>query len=363
MIVGALSAVYGAAATWRRRWYTGARSRRLNQPVISIGNLRVGGTGKTPVTAYVARVLAEHGERPVILSRGYAREHASAGVTVVSDRERVLTDVAHAGDEPLLLARALPGVPVLVCPDRYLAGRDAEARFAPTVHILDDGFQHVQLARDIDLLLVDQQDLDDRVLPAGRLREPLANAAIADAVLVPGTSLQDAQRIADQLHIDQAFSVTRRLSDVRPLSGVSAPGGVEATGTPDPTGTLARGPRTRELPPPHAAWLAFAGIARPERFFADLRAAGYDVRETVTFRDHHIFRSADIDRLRARANAVGATALITTEKDGMRLPPEAVSSLAIAIAPLDVTVEPAAEFASWLLTRLAVARAEGAGRR
>lgn len=361
MIVGALSAVYGAAATWRRRWYSGARSRRLNQPVISIGNLRVGGTGKTPVTAYVARLLAAHGERPVILSRGYARERASAGVTVVSDRERVISDVTHAGDEPLLLARSLPGVPVLVCPDRHLAGRDAEARFSPSVHLLDDGFQHVQLARDIDLLLVDPQDLDDRVLPAGRLREPLVSAAIADALLVPAASPEDAQRIGHQLHIDHAFSVTRRLSAARPLSGVDLTGAADASGILDATDALARKPRTAALPPPQAAWLAFAGIARPERFFADLRATGYNLRETVTFRDHHVFRAADLDRLHERAKAVGAVALITTEKDGMRLRSDAVSSLAIAIAPLQVSVEPAADFASWLLTRLAEVRAERAG--
>jgi tetraacyldisaccharide 4'-kinase len=344
VIVGALSAVYGAAATWRRRWYAGARSRRLRQPVVSIGNLRVGGTGKTPVTAYVARVLADHGEHPVILSRGYARERASAGVTVVSNRERVIADVAHAGDEPLLLARALPGVPVLVCADRYQAGCHGEAEFGATVHILDDGFQHVQLARDIDLLLVDEHDLDDRVLPAGRLREPLANAAIADAVLVPMATVDRAAQLADRLHIERGFSVTRRLTAVRPLATESANGG---SGTPRPA----------VLPAPAAPWLAFAGIARPERFFSDLRAAGYNLRETIVFPDHHAFRAADLARLGARARAVDAAGLITTEKDSMRLAPDAVSALPIAVAPLAVAVEPAADFAGWLVTRLAESRA------
>lgn len=331
MIVGALSAVYGAAATWRRRWYSGARRRRLTQPVISIGNLRVGGTGKTPVTAYVARLLAAHGEQPVILSRGYAREEPSPGVTIVSDRVHVLADVAHAGDEPTLLARALPGVPVLVCPDRYLAGVEAETRFAPTVHILDDGFQHVKLARDIDLLLVDPQDLEDRVLPAGRLREPIANAATADAVLVPSTAPSVAASVAKALSIDRSFSVVRRLARIRALDN----GG---------------------LPPLDAPWLAFAGIARPERFFSDLRAEGYNVRETVSFRDHQVFRSADIDRLRERAREVGAVALVTTEKDSVRLPSIASARMPLAVAPLEVTVEPASDFAAWLLTRLASAR-------
>ena len=339
MIVSALSAVYGAAATWRRRWYTGARSRHLNRPVISIGNLRVGGTGKTPVTAHVARLLVAHGEQPVILSRGYAREQASAGVTVVSDRSRVIADIAQAGDEPLLLARALPGVPVLVCPDRYLAGLEAESRFSPSVHLLDDGFQHVKLARDIDLLLVDPQDLDDHVLPAGRLREPIANAAIADAVLVPtSTGPAQAATVAERLRISHSFAIVRRLTNIISVYGSN-------------------------LPAPEAPWLAFAGIARPERFFDDLRVAGYNVRETVAFRDHQIFRTADIDRLRERAKAVGAAGLITTEKDGVRLPSDAAFSLPLAVAPLDVTIEPAADFEAWLLQRLVDARTEAADRR
>ena len=211
MIVDALSAVYGAAATWRRRWYA-SRTRRLAQPVISIGNLRVGGTGKTPAVDCIARLLREQGERPAILSRGYARRTPSADVTIVSDYERVLTDVAHAGDEPMLLARALPGVPVLVCADRHRAGRVAEAQFGATVHLLDDGFQHVQLWRDIDLLLVDEQDLGDRVLPAGRLREPLANAAAAHAVIVPAAAGDEAARtIAARLGVPDVFRAARSL--------------------------------------------------------------------------------------------------------------------------------------------------------
>ena len=153
MIVEALSVVYGAAASWRRRWYAATPSRvsRLSRPVVSVGNLRVGGTGKTPAVAAIAQLLLDLGERPAILSRGYARQQPSGGVTIVSDGSQVLADVAHAGDEPLLLARTLPRVPVLVCSDRHRAGRVAETDLAATIHLLDDGFQHVQLWRDVDL--------------------------------------------------------------------------------------------------------------------------------------------------------------------------------------------------------------------
>ena len=148
-----LSAVYGRAARLRRSWYARRphAQHRLQSPVISVGNLVVGGSGKTPVVAAVARLLLERGHRPSILSRGYARRDERDGVVVVSDGDRMIASVEASGDEPQMLARALPGVPVLVCPDRYLAGRLAETHFASTVHLLDDGFQHLQLARGTDL--------------------------------------------------------------------------------------------------------------------------------------------------------------------------------------------------------------------
>src|SRR5262249_36475033 len=146
-----------------------SRSRRLSRPVISVGNLRVGGTGKTPVAAVVAQALLAAGERPAILTRGYARRAPADGVTVVSDGRTILTGVDAAGDEPLMLARALPDAMVLVGANRYLSGRLAEERLGATVHVLDDGFQHLELARDVDLLVVSEDDLNDQPLPFGRL--------------------------------------------------------------------------------------------------------------------------------------------------------------------------------------------------
>ena len=123
-MIDLLSSAYGAAAAWRRQWYATdpARRRRLARPVISVGTLRVGGSGKTPVVAYIAQMLLDGGERPAILTRGYARRQAGDGVTVVSDATAIRAGVAEAGDEPFMLARALPGGPVLVSPDRHLAG-------------------------------------------------------------------------------------------------------------------------------------------------------------------------------------------------------------------------------------------------
>ena len=334
MIGAALSAAYGAVATWRRRWYGGRPSRRvhLSQPVISVGNLSVGGSGKTPATACIARLLVERGERPAILSRGYARQHASTDVTVVSDRSCVLADVAHAGDEPLLLAQSLPGVPVLVCANRHRAGLVAEAQFEATVHLLDDGFQHVKLARDIDLLLVDAVDLADRVLPGGRLREPLANASLAHAVIVPGVDGTTARAIAEQLGVAHAFVMTRALGPATALPG-SAP--------------LA----------PDASVFAVAGIARPERFFADLRTIGVKLSGTRVFPDHHQFTPRDIAAIVDDARAAGAAAVVVTEKDAVRLTGMDLSATAFAAVPLLARIEPAEAFATWLIERLVRARA------
>jgi len=319
-----LSAVYGRAATLRRSWYAKRphAQRRLERPVISVGNLAVGGSGKTPVVASIARLLLERAHRPSILSRGYARRHESDGVVVVSDGDRVMAPVETTGDEPQMLARALPGVPVLVCADRYLAGRLAETRFGATVHVLDDGFQHVQLARSIDLLIVAPSDLVDRVLPSGRLREPIAAASAADAVIVPGSN-HDAARVASTLGVPTSFTMTTRYDAIRPLSG-------PASGLHD------------------KRVLAVAGIARPARFFAAVRERGFDVADEIAFPDHHWFTSKDLESIDRRAASANAHLVITTEKDAIRIG----ARPGWYALPMQVAIEPAAEFAAWLIARL-----------
>lgn len=339
LLLSAASSVYSAVARQRRAWYTRApdRQRQLQRPVISIGNLSVGGSGKTPVVGYVVRWLLASGERPAILSRGYGRRIQDEGVTVVSDATRVLTDLAHAGDEPLMLARDLPGAVVAVAADRYLAGRLAETRLGATVHVLDDGFQHVRLGRDVNVLLMHEADLTDRVLPAGRLREPLSAACHADAILLTtATAEPAADRVAAlRAHVPAKllFTVRRALAPVR----------LVASGT---------------IITPASAGPVFvvAGIARPERLFADLAAAGWKVAGTMTFADHHRFRQADVTRVTAAARDAQTHVVVTTAKDAVRLEPLDCSSMALAVAPLDVVVEPAGEFGEWLRHRLRAAR-------
>ncbi len=329
MILEALSTAYGAAALRRRRWYArdAARRRRLPAPVVSVGNLRVGGTGKTPIVALIARLLLEEGERPAILSRGYARTAPRDGVTVVSDGTSVVAGLDEAGDEPLMLARALPGACVLVGADRFLSGILAERRFGATVHVLDDGFQHHALARDVDLLLVDESDLRDTPMPAGRLREPLAAAGAADAVLVTAADADAAAQVARALGVATSFVVRRALGAPRDAAVVVG-----------------------------ARVFACAGIARPERFFEDLRAAGYQVVGSAAFRDHHAFTAADIDDIGRDARMAGASAIVTTEKDMARMPDGSPRGMSLAVVPLSVAVEPADAFHGWLLGRLAARR-------
>jgi tetraacyldisaccharide 4'-kinase len=338
VILAAASAIYAAAAAGRRRWYgrDPSRQRRLANPVISVGNLSTGGAGKTPIVEHLARLLVGWGERPAILSRGYGRPDAPDGVTVVSDASGVNASFATAGDEPLMLAQSLPGVPVLVAADRYLCGRLAETRLGATVHLLDDGFQHLPLARDVDLLAMLPEDLTDRVLPAGRLREPLASARAADAVLVPDDegNTAAADRLIDALNPRAVFRVKRRTGAPRHV----------ANGEP---AAIAPGEPV----------FAFAGLARPERFFESVAAAGWRVAGRMAFRDHHVYTAGDLQRIAAAAAAAGARTALTTAKDAVRLAGRPIGPLVVACLPLHADIEPPDAFAGWLAARLAEARA------
>ena len=302
----------------------------LERPVISVGNLRVGGSGKTPIVEHLARLLIDAGERPSILTRGYARRVPQDGATVVSDGSRILATLDTAGDEPLMLARALPRAIVVVGADRYLSGRLAEHALGATVHLLDDGFQYFELARDVDLLLAADEDLSDRPLPAGRLRERLDTARVADAVLVTATYQTAAERIGRALGMETAFCVTRTIGAPRMIAGA----------------------RDTVVVPPESRVFVVTGIARPERFEADVVAAGWHVAGMLPFGDHHPYVARDIKRIAAAARAARCAIVLTTEKDAVRLAACELGDLPIASVPLMVGIEPEDRFREWLLERL-----------
>jgi tetraacyldisaccharide 4'-kinase len=334
-----LSSLYAAIVRRRREFYARRPDlrRRLRHPVISVGNLAVGGRGKTPTVACLARMLCELGERPAILSRGYGRRDVEDGVVVVRDPEGIRADLDRSGDEPLMLARQLPGVSVLSSPDRYVAGRLAETHLGTTVHVLDDGFQHLQLDRDIDLVIVAGEDLEDsaRTLPAGRLREPADSLLAADAVLAADDrvlGLGPSERNAPFA----IFRIRRRLGDP-----VDVPPGPVKPAFQEPTTGKA---------------LAVAGIARPDRFFDDLRAAGHHIARALSFRDHHRYSGRDVERLFREARAAGAGWVLTTEKDYVRLLPFRPFPIPVAWLPLTMEPDPLPEFRSWLARALDDAR-------
>lgn len=327
--MSALSAVYGGVARLRRSWYARRPHARvrLPRPVVSVGNLVVGGSGKTPVVESLARTLVRLGHRPAILSRGYGRTTGAGDLVIVSDGGAPLVPVEQSGDEPQMLARNLTGVPVVVCADRYRAGRAAIEQFDATVLILDDGFQHVRLERTLDLLVMTPSDLNDQVLPAGRLREPVAAARVAHAVLVYGEA-SEATAVGAAAGVARTFVVRSHYASLT-LHGGGA------------------------LPPDHRRVIAVAGIARPRRFFDAVRRQGHDVARECVFRDHHWFTAADVRHVEQLAASLHADLIVTTAKDAVRLGRHARDfTRPWAILPMSARIEPAAEFDAWLRQRL-----------
>jgi tetraacyldisaccharide 4'-kinase len=294
-----LGALFGGAAALRADLYRrGLLAReRLSAPVISIGNLAVGGRGKTPLVERTAAILHEAGRAVAVLSRGYGGSFRAEAL-VVSNGERVLVGADVAGDEPVMLARALPGVMVAVGRDRVRLGRFVEERLGPRVHVLDDGFQHLRLERDLDIVCVDAEDLRARPLPAGILRERLSALDRADLVAVSGedeASAAAAERaLVARIGADRVIRVRR-----------------QPAGFVDVTGDAAV--------PPERAFL-LSGIARSERFARDVAAEGVAVVGHAAFPDHHRFRPEELAEAQRQALAARADAIVTTAKDAVRLP-------------------------------------------
>jgi tetraacyldisaccharide 4'-kinase len=342
--------IYAAALALRnRRIENGSEStRRLRFPVISVGNLSTGGSGKTPLTIALAQMLTARGLRIDVLSRGYGRKSKHAA------RVRPDGSAEDFGDEPLLIARET-GLPVYVAARRYDAGLLAEGEqsfadkgsgrvgqeleyrdFSPgiplpqstgalapevRVHLLDDGFQHRQLHRDVDVLLLNRRDWQDTLLPAGNLREPLAAIRRASVIAIP----VDEPKLEDDL---RSFGWQ---------------------------GPIWRLRRTMEVPAVDGPVVAFCGIARPEQFSAGLEAAGLKLALRRTFTDHHRYTARDLDRLIAAARAAGATAILTTEKDQVRL--GSLASNFPATMPLKTThlrieIEDEAAAIDWLIDQI-----------
>jgi tetraacyldisaccharide 4'-kinase len=314
-----LSAMYGAVTAVRNSLFERKifRSQLLERPVVSVGNLSVGGTGKTPFVIALGELLQARDIPFDVLSRGYGRTVRGVRVVVAGG------DASNFGDEPLLIRRRL-GVPVVVGESRYAAGQFAEQQFESQLHLLDDGFQHRSLARDFDIVLLSESDLDDHLLPVGRLREPLSSLARADAIVVTSTS-------------DRAIAA--RITELKTATA--------------PKALLCQIERTFKVEGCAAAPIAFCGIARPQQFFANLRAAKISPAAEVKFRDHHAYTKHDIERLLVMKSKLGAGGFVTTEKDAINLGPSQNSLQPLAVASLKITFERPDDLVDAILARIA----------
>lgn len=301
-----LSAIYGVVTGSRNRLYDRGllRTHKLRGPVVSVGNLSAGGSGKTPFVILLGEHLKARGVPFDILSRGYRRQ--TRGVLMVDPAG----SASDFGDEPLLLARHLQ-VPVILGESRYQAGLVAERKFGPQLHLLDDGFQHRSLARDFDIVLISSADLLDRLLPAGRLREPVASLRRADVLVLTNEPALPGRVIEKQL-------VWR----------------------------MRRGLRV-DNPPERP--IVFCGIARPQNFFTQVRQAGIEPAAEISFRDHHSYSQADLQHLLDLQSRREAGGFLTTEKDAINLGAHAASLSPLAIASVALEFESPADAVDTML--------------
>lgn len=290
--------------------------------VVSLGNLTVGGTGKTPAAVMLARWAARKGYSVALLSRGHGGRRRGKVITV-SDGRRIMSDPAACGDEPYMLAKKLANVPVVVARKRYLAGHWANKHFGSEFFILDDGYQHLQLKRDLNILLLDAEVPfgNGQLLPRGPLREPLAQLARADAFVLTrcGESrrFEETQAYLADRYPEQPVFLTEHVPDRVVFPGLKlrhSPG-------------FLAGKRVA----------AFAGIGRPERFRETLVKLGAEVAAFEAFTDHHRFSKAELDELLGKHQELGVEAILTTEKDWARIAPLGIEHSALGYLAIKMT--------------------------
>jgi tetraacyldisaccharide 4'-kinase len=308
-----LAAIYGTGIGLRNALYERGtlKQKKLAGPVASIGNLSVGGSGKTPFVLLLGELLKARGLKFDVLSRGYGRQ--SRGVAVVDPGG----SARDFGDEPLLIARRL-GVPVIVGEDRHQAGVLAEDKFGAQMHLLDDGFQHRALARDFDIVLVTPEDTRDRLLPAGRLREPLASLRRADAVVLTSGASADGFPVKDKV-------VWRVRRGIVPKNVPSHP-------------------------------VVFCGIARPKNFVLQLRTAGVEPAAEAFYGDHHAYSERDVRDLLALRGRSDADGFVTTEKDAINLGGLLTALDPLAVIPVKMELVDAANAVDTMLRVIAERR-------
>jgi len=301
VILPPLSAIYGAITRARLSMYRRGtfRSTKLDRPVVSVGNITTGGTGKTPLVEWVARLLAESGKNVCVLTRGYGRAQANDRV-LVSDGKAVFSTPELAGDEAFLLAMNLQGLAAVISDaNRIAAGLDAIKHLHTDCFVLDDGFQHLRIVRDLDVVTIDATNPfgGGRLLPEGRLREPLDGLRRAGCIVITRVDQvsETESLIGDIKRYASCPIVTSKMTTRRLVPLNESPGDFE---------------------PPIGA---FCGVGNPPSFFRHLERSGYEIVFRKALRDHHHYTQDDIDTISQNARDAGAKSLITTAKDAVKL--------------------------------------------
>ncbi|MFL6207565.1 MAG: tetraacyldisaccharide 4'-kinase [Pyrinomonadaceae bacterium] len=320
------SVLYGMATRVRLALYGAGvlAVQRVAAPVISVGNITAGGTGKTPLVEWLARAVAREGRRVCVLTRGYGRDDVRQRV-VVSDGQNVCADVRASGDEPLLLAENLRGLAAVIADaDRVAAARWALRELGSEVFILDDGFQHLRLARDLNIVTIDATMPwgGGHLLPRGRLREPRTGLARADCIVLTRAEhtpdLASLRAETAQLSGGRPVFVARtRTKHLHPLKAQNTDATMALDALPQPL-------------------LAFCAVGNPQAFFTHVRASGYQLQQTRAFADHHHYTQADVAALVNAATQSGARALVTTAKDAVKL---RVFSFSLPCFVLEIALE------------------------
>jgi tetraacyldisaccharide 4'-kinase len=333
IILPPLSAVYSAITRARLSMYRSGtfRSTKLDRPVISVGNITTGGTGKTPLVEWVARRLAQNGKRVCVLTRGYRRSEPGERV-LVSDGQTVFSTPQTAGDEAFLLATQLKGIAAVISDaNRVAAGEDAIKHLRPDCFVLDDGFQHLRLVRDLDIVTIDATNPwgGGRLLPEGRLREPFSGLSRAGCVVIT--------------RVDQAGdvdSLRQRISNYSTCPVFTSR-----------MHTRALVPVNESLETLAEPIGAFCGVGNPKSFFMKLRQEGYALVFERAMPDHHAYTQQDIDSIARAAKDAGAKSLITTAKDAVKLQPTNLSLPCFSL-DVEIAIDDAEEFFTLILSRV-----------
>lgn len=338
-----LSYGYGLGVRFRLWLYSQGILKQKTLPcfVISIGNIALGGAGKTPMAMYLAQVLKNMGKHPVVISRGYKGKYRGDAL-IVSDGDRIFSDAENSGDEPYMMAKRR-SFPVVVGKDRFRAGKKAMAAFNPDVMILDDGFQHLKLKRDLDLLLLDYSNPlgNKRYLPAGRLREtPQDSAQRADA-LVFTRSPENDDNIEGINKVLQYYPGCPWFKTFHVPFIVTRAGNGPGTGKSITGLSGLRGKRA----------ILFSGIAKNSSFYRSMEKLGVNVVEHLEFKDHYRYREPDVLRIKRAAERGGADVLLTTEKDWAKIDPDIHWGVNVIVIGIQIEFEDSQKFESLLISR------------